>query len=802
MKILTKKIFREIRFNKFRSSLIILTVFLALTLGLGLINLKDSAMASIAETNRQLNNADLRIRLTEYMPESEIESLLNESQKKATGVTDLEGRIFEYATVVHNNKIHKAYLIGINFENTKINQLYLRTGSEELSEDQVLVEQHFGDIILLGAQAKLKDEISIFFRNSTVNVSIAGFVADSEYVFVVDEQTNVITFGELCILYMPLEMLHQKFNLTGINEVLVKTQERANQANKKADQVLSSVLGEDRIQSVIYWDESMERGWLELRTDAMEKIGFVFGLFSLIVGSIAIYNSLSKLIMAQRSHIGLYGALGAENRAILSHYISFGLILGLFGIILGWIGATITTFLLVNVGVSVFGLIIVTVSSNPINWIGITLLALILIFLCSILATLPILQLTPHEALRAPYSTSLLGTEPLLERMLRKIGIFRRLVSKIPLRSVFMNKRRSFSTAIVVAASMVILVVSSSLFFDYIYALNQNYAYYEKYDAKILLAKPIAEMEIKKWIQENVPDISAVEGFIYTSVWIRDQRIPLQAFHENSSLRDYNVIVGVEVINNNNILLGSNLAKDLEKNPGDEISLSFDLQSNISVEIAGVTGEIAENTIFWTIEGIEYYFQDVQQIGISENVTAFVIDFEETLSITQKTEIKKLIQEEFQPYAYVDSNEAKQTIMELLSMFLQILMLVAILGLATLVLFTFSSMSLAMMEREMEFLALRAMGSKRRTILKLIFIENLIYGIFGFLIGAPLSIVLLKPTYDFILPDLYLPAVVPLELWFYLFIIMGLCVLLSTILIAWRTWRKSLPDMLYSRMVY
>ncbi|MFX0122338.1 MAG: FtsX-like permease family protein, partial [Candidatus Hodarchaeota archaeon] len=512
--------------------------------------------------------------------------------------------------------------------------------------------------------------------------------------------------------------------------------------------------------------------------------------------------SLSKLIMAQRSHIGLYGALGAKNLSILNHYTGFGLILGLFGIMFGWVGAVITTFLLINVGISVFGLIIVTVSSNPLNWVGITLLALILIFVSSTLATLPILKLTPHEALRAPYSTSELGKEPFLERILRKFGIFKRLISKIPLRSVFMNKRRSLSTAMVVAASMVILVISSSLFYDYVYALDQNYTYYEKYDAKVLLVNPLAEASIKNWVQQKIPEIIEVEGFLYTSVWIGDQRIPLQAFHQNSSLKDYNVIAGTKEINENKILIGSNLAKDLEKKPGDEISLSFDLQSNVSVEIAGVTGEIAENTIFWTIEGIHQSMIDVQQIGIPENVTAFVFEFDETISPTDRTEVKRLIQENFQPYAYLDSNEAKQTVMELLSMFLQLLMLVALLGLATLILFTFSSMSLAIMEREMEFLALRAMGSERRTILKLIFIENLIYGIVGFFIGAPLSIVLLKPTYEFILPDLYLPAVIPIELWFFLFVIIGLCVLLSTSLIAWRTWRSSLPDMLYSRMVY
>ncbi|MFX1517184.1 MAG: FtsX-like permease family protein [Promethearchaeota archaeon] len=379
MRILTKKIFREIRFNKFRSSMIILTVFLAFTLGLSLMNLKDSAIASVAETNRKLNNADLRIRLTEYMPEGEITTLLNESQKEAAGITDLEGRIFQYATVIHKEKIHKAYLIGIDFEKTRINQLQLQAGSEELSSNQVLIEQHFGNILLVGAQAELNDEISIFFENSVANVSIAGFVADSEYIFVVDEQTNVITLGELCIIYMPLKVLHEKFNVTGINEILVKTEERSNQANQKADQALSAALGEERIQNVIYWDESMERGWLELRTDAMEKIGFVFGLFALIGGSIAIYNSLSKLIMAQRSHIGLFGALGAKNYAIINHYTGFGLMLGVFGIIIGWVGAVITTYMLIQVGISVFGLIIVVVSSNPINWIGITLLALILI---------------------------------------------------------------------------------------------------------------------------------------------------------------------------------------------------------------------------------------------------------------------------------------------------------------------------------------------------------------------------------------------------------------------------------------
>ncbi|UCE13172.1 MAG: FtsX-like permease family protein [Candidatus Heimdallarchaeota archaeon] len=797
MKILTKKVFREIRFNRFRSIMIILTVFLALTLGLGLINLKDSAMKSVEATNQQLNNADLRVRLKKYISEANVSSILNEVQKENSGISDMEGRIFEYCTVNYKDKIHKAYLIGIDFEKTRINQLKLRGGKETLSNDEVYVEQHFGNVLPLGARADLNDPLSIIFENSTVNITIAGFMADSDYIFVVDEQTNVITLGDLCVIYMPLDMLHERFNLTGINEILVKTQERSNQANQKADQVLSSVLGEDKIQSVIYWDNSFERNWLILRTDAMEKIGFVFGLFALIVGSIGIYNSLSKLVMAQRTHIGLYGALGAKNHVILFHYIGFGLLLGVIGIVLGWVGAAITTFILVNIGINVFGLVIITISSNPLNWIGITILALVLILAFSIVATYPVLQLTPHEALRAPYSTSELGTEPVLERIMRPFGIFKRLTSKIPLRSVFMNKRRSLSTAMVVSASMVILVISASLFYDYVYALEKNYAFYEKYDAKVLLPSPYEEIDIIEWIQQNTPGIAEVEGFLYTTVWVANQRVPLQAFHQNSSLRDYNVIAGKKALTEEKLLIGDNLAKDLEIKLGDDITLSFDLQTNITVEVAGITGEIAENTLLWTIEGIQQSIPGAHP----GNITAFVIEFNETVSTAEKAHIKQLIQEQFHPYVYVDSTEAKETILELLSMFMQILVLVAILGLATLVLFTFSSMSLAMMEREMEFLALRSLGATRRSILFVIFTENLIYGLFGFLIGVPLSLALLEPTYNYILPDLYLPAVVPWELWIFIVGIISVCVFLATSLIAWRTWRSSLPDMLYNRMV-
>ncbi|MFX0183207.1 MAG: FtsX-like permease family protein [Candidatus Hodarchaeota archaeon] len=800
MKILTKKIFREIRFNKLRSAIIILTVFTAISLGIGFVNMVSSGYASVAANDKFLNNADLRVRLTEYISEDNVSSLLNESEKEAADVSGLEGRVFEYASVIYKEKLFNAYLIGVDLGTNEINTLKLRSGKLPLV-NQVLVEQHFGAGQIGGPGAELNEELTINFKDKAISVTIAGFVADSEYIFVVDEQTDVLTLGGLCIIYMPLIMLHEKFNTSGVNEILVRTNERSHSASQIADQVLSNTLGESMIQTVIYWDETADKRMMDLRFNAIEKLGIIFSLFSLVGGSIAIYNSLSKLIMSQRTYIGLYGALGAKNIAILGHYVGFGVTLGIIGILTGWIGAAFVNFGVINIGINMMlGLVTTTVGFDLPVWFGGTFLTLAIIVIFSILATLPVIRLTPNEAMKAPYSTSEIGGEPFLERFLRPIGFLRNFSSNIPLRTVFMNKRRSFSTALVVAASMVILVVSTSLMYDYVLGVDQNYKDYEKYDVQVIM-HPTSEIAIKNWVQQNLSGIINAEGVINTEVWVGSKRIPLQAFHENTTLREFHVIKGKKDLTKDKILVGSILARDLGLDLGDHLTLTFDPTVSLDVEIVGITGELIDNSILWTIEGLKERTPDVQGIGISENVTGFVFEYDSNITDEDKAKLKQQIQEKYHTFVYTDSNEAVEMINELMGMFTQILLVVVFLGLATLIIFSFSSMSLAMMGREMEFIALRAMGSRARTILKIIFLENFLFGAFGLLIGIPISASILRPAYNFVFPDIYLPTVIPDWLWIIVFVLIIFCVFLSTSFLAWQTWRKSLPDMLYNRMV-
>ncbi|MHA2054184.1 MAG: ABC transporter permease [Candidatus Hodarchaeales archaeon] len=811
MKILTRKIFREIRRNKFRSVVIILTVVITISLGIGLLNIKDSYDATIAAHHENLNNADLRVRLNEYIPEENLSSWIEHQDLKNADIENLEGRIFLYGSVTYEEEEFKAYIIGVNLSKNNINSLELTVGEQPSSSKDVLIEKHFRSAFLGGVNTELLNKnITINSGLSSENFTISGITIDSDYFYPVDEQTNYASFsGDLAIVYVPLQYLQNFLGVEGINEILVQTATRTHETNEIADQAITAIVGSEKIRKVIYWDEAPDLTFFYI-DNPHDKVGIVFGIFGLIAGSTAIYNSLSKLVIAQRTHIGLYGALGAKKRDVFFHYLGFGVILGIIGLIIGWIGAGFLSLAAVNIRGDYHGFTVVKVGFDPLIWIGGSLIAMAVISFFSFLATLPILRLTPREAMVAPYSKSQLGEEPILEKILKRGGILRKLTTSIPLRTVFMNKKRSLATIVAVATSMIILIAATSFTYDVILAMDNNYTYYEKFDGNVLLQAPTPEHLIKANLQD-IEEVGTVEGYIGTQVFLSDFnggsiRVPLYAFHENSTLRDYHIIRGSKDLQKSDlgkdsILIGSNLAEDNNIKVGDKITITFDQNNSFELEIAGITGELIDNALLWTIEGIKQKTPDIQNIGLSENVTSFVFSYSSDLTDLQKVTLKTEITEIFNPYLYSETKETLNMMETMLEMIMGLLIFVGLLGLGALVLFTFSSMSLTMMDREMEFLALRAMGSKRRSILKVIFLENLLYGLSGLIIGIFLSLSLLRPSYDYLIADMYVPVVVPIELWLIVIGSIFLCVFLSTSLLAWRTWRTSLPDMLHNRMI-
>lgn len=816
MKIMTKKVLREFRFNKFRSISIVVTVALSVAFLVGLNAALQSMNASLEKNHEIFNNAEVRIRYPTFLNSSSVTELPDLEDMQRAGVIAVEGRIFLYSEVEYKDKTYTAYWIAINSTEDKqneINKLIAKKGDNFISSNEnVLVEAHFG-LGLLGPGVDLEDELTIKYGGIVEeSLEISGVVSDSDYYYVANELTSMPEFGNLCVFYTSLKKAQDLLGINNsVNEILVKTEERTTNAADRASQAITRHFGDDANTKVIRYDETADKEMFNADAGPMDKMGFVFGFFGLVCAAIVIYNSLSKMVISQRTYIGLFGALGSKKRDLIFHYIYFGLILGIIGVIIG---------LILSLGVAYgMGLLVtyiyfwetLEIVVDPLTYLLGSVITLSVVAFFSAISALPSLRLTPREAMQPPYSIAQRGSEPIVEKILRNIPGFRSLVSRIPLRTVFMkgNRRRTISTVSAIAISMIILVGSWGMFYNMMDQLNRNYNIYQKFDVNFITTNIISESDAIEWIENNIDGIDIVEGYIYTEVWVSTDeieadddealRFELQAFHQDTVLREYGIGAGEGQFSSNECLIGKIAANELDINVGDTINISSTGWKE--VEVTGIVQELMDNSIIWTVEAIQS----------NENLLGFADDYVNGIAFTFKEnadpeEIKEEILVQFQTDTYTvavynSNKEAYESLERLLETLMGLLFAFIAFGILLLSLFTFSAMSLAMMDRELEFLALRAQGIQRRKILWIITLENLIYGLFGFIVGIPICLGSLRWAFDYIMPDFYIPVNLPLEIWSVVAGIIFFSVFLSSVLIAWKVLRTSMPDFLRNRMI-
>ena len=116
--------------------------------------------------------------------------------------------------------------------------------------------------------------------------------------------------------------------------------------------------------------------------------------------------------------------------------------------------------------------------------------------------------------------------------------------------------------------------------------------------------------------------------------------------------------------------------------------------------------------------------------------------------------------------------------------------------------FTFNTIYIAYSDREMEYLALRAQGMKRRTLLKIIALETSFFGTIGFLISIPIGYVASYWAFDYMLGgNWYIQLNIPIEMWIFLFVMTLSSVLLAAVLVARRINNAKMPDLLRNRQI-
>ena len=821
MKIMDRKVFREIKIQKFRSLLIVSIVTVTVAMILGMRAGYPMIMATYEENMRHNNVADGRFTLTAPISDSNITQIRNDAEfLRSNNIADIEGRLIIYSEMQYAEETFPCIVIGVNFPNL-INKVYLEENSTFAAENSNFLQNKSNCIIesqfagnLLGQDVQIGEKISVLLGTDDHQITVEAIGQDTDFIYVVDPVSQMTLMGQLAVVWMDLSELQDQLfgGAPLINQILFTVEERLDKPliHTARDALLhkfaTNQIDISTLQFEIY-DETLDRQFFDADAGSMDKMGTLFGVIGLIMCCVAIYNTISRLVQSQRKNIGLFMSLGSNSNKIVFHYVKITVYLTLIGLLigvpLGHLFAIGMTQLLVR-------LFPFQVFLYPIVIQEYLLGSLVTLGVCTIfsgLSAFPITKITPREAMSAIFHRIKAVKSSFSEKIFSWIPGFRSLHMLVPIREIFLRKRKSLITILAITTSLIMLITSIAMVGNMFTALNQNFTEYNTSQYRVQLENSIPMSEIATFM-DNLPSdtIDHYESTIKVySNMVFGGKIQggflIECFQANSTFRSLNIIEGEisdkTALNSTSIILGNAIAAKYDIQIGDEIQIG--LLENYTVEIAGIVGEFLDHAGFWTIEAFTANNNSLN-FGMPANyVNGFMFNLGSEADIV---EIRAQFDSQFAIAQWIDADQSHQSMMTLIKSMTSLLVLFILVGVLIGILFSFNTMYMGFISRENDFLAFKAMGTDPRYFTKMIFWENAILSLFSLVVTVPIGYLVYWLSMDYLFADnFYMPLSIPWYTWPCVFGLSLISIWLATRKLTKRIRKLNLADELRSRML-
>ncbi|MGA1849087.1 MAG: ABC transporter permease, partial [Thermoplasmatota archaeon] len=677
------------------------------------------------------------------------------------GVEDVMGRIFIETQVQVENEKFKCQWVSSPYYPEKpysaINGLQLTSGSYVSSPTarEAVVGNLFSEANDLGAG----DELTLFYNNLSTDIKVAGVGASPEYIYVVsDEGWPEPTL--LLPIFTTYEMTREVLSVDNgtYNELLV-TVKNGYDAKAVKERVESHLLGKGvRITSSLLGTEEADYQFSRADANGMGQMGWIFGIIILVVTTVVIYNSMTRLISSQRAYIGVMGALGGKMSDIIFHYSLFGMFMGSIGALLGIPLGIATSRLIIKEYGDLIGLVD---PATNVNWIYVVIFISVGIGIATagaLLGSFKAVSIGPREALTSQYTVQDFSKKPIIERIFDFTGKGRRILQRVPLRNLSRHKLRTAITMISLGVSLILVFSCLALASGFLKPLQNNYDNYEKWDLRVNFIDPLPASNISEVLSNDEFGSLNIEMAIDDFVPIKDgdklSFVRFQAFERNSSLRDFHVIEG-KFDPEGGILVGSIIANKMGFGVGDEVSFVI---GNIttSTRISGVTGELMDDSFLMTLDQAE------SLIGTGGTVNSLVLD----RGGMTKDQIEVLLRDNFPVSSFIYTDDVMKGLESMLQGILAMFLIFVAFGIVAEVLFISTTVVLNILDRESEFVSLRAIGSKPSRIRRMIVLETLILLAGGLVIGLPLGFFTTKWAMAYMVKDL-MYYFITVDIWVY-----------------------------------
>ncbi len=271
-------------------------------------------------------------------------------------------------------------------------------------------------------------------------------------------------------------------------------------------QAITATLGPARVLRATPSSELVGVKLLQMDVDGYQGMAAFFPFFFLGVGAFIMGSALARLVDAQRPLVGTLLALGVSRGAVLGHYLSYALVLGGGGALLGVLLGALVSPEVTRAYASELNIPFVVASFHS---------DLLLVGLAMGGAVSTVAGLLPaFRAMRLPPADAMRPAPPSLSKPARLLrSVPGPLSVQLALRDILDRPLRSLGTSLGVAAA-VVLVLSTGLLMDSMRAtFSSLFTRARAYDVRVDFGAPVPKAEALA-VARGVHGVGAVEALL------------------------------------------------------------------------------------------------------------------------------------------------------------------------------------------------------------------------------------------------------------------------------------------------